>query len=255
MRLNVQSPADVLRYCLLTTLLAVAAPVGVVATVLGALQDVPTDLYWSGLIVAALIPLLITPPIAGVLLWALMMLSETIKRVDGHVKFDNLTGTLNRGHFLDLVRASRSNGMILIVDADHFKAVNDDLGHDAGDEALKMLASRLVKAVNADGIVGRLGGEEFGVFLPDFSHDEAAAKAEDICDHVRKTLIPVGDVRLRLTVSVGGAAHKENAPLGHALKLADQRLYVAKHAGRDRYVVHEQPAASLRPVALKSVTG
>ncbi len=254
MHLNVQSPADVLRYCLLTTVVAVAVPVMVFAIFLNSLKDVSPDFYWGSLLVAALIPMLITPPIAGVLLWALLMLSDTIKRVDSHVKFDNLTGTLNRGHFLDLVRASRTDGMILIVDADHFKAVNDDLGHDAGDEALKMLASRLAKVVESEGLVGRLGGEEFGIFLPGFSHESATVIGEEICEQVRKTLIQVGDVRLRLTVSIGGAAHRENAPLGHALKLADQRLYLAKKAGRDRVVIQDPPIPNLRPVVLKSVT-
>jgi diguanylate cyclase len=253
MRLKVDSFADVVRYTVCTTALAVVVPVTIVAIFLLPLRDWSRDIYLGGLIVATLIPLLITPPIAGVLLWSLLMLSETIKRVDGHVKFDNLTGILNRGHFLDSVRASRRNGMILIVDADHFKTVNDDLGHDAGDEALKMLAQRLSNAVESNGIVGRLGGEEFGIFLPDFSHESAATTAEQICDHVRTTLIPVGDVRLRLTVSIGGAAHKENAPLGHTLKLADQRLYMAKNAGRDRFVIEGQPTLNPRPVALKSV--
>lgn len=255
MRLKVDSVADVVRYTVYTTALAVIVPVTIVAIFLAPLHQIGPGVYFGGLVVATLIPLLITPPIAGVLLWSLLMLSETIKRVDGHVKFDNLTGILNRGHFLDSVRASRMDGMILIVDADHFKTVNDDLGHDAGDEALKMLAQRLSNAVDSHGIVGRLGGEEFGIFLPGFTHEDAATTAGQICDHVRTTLIPVGDVRLRLTVSIGGAAHKENAPLGHTLKLADQRLYMAKNAGRDRFVLGEPTTQSPRPVTLKSVAG
>jgi PleD family two-component response regulator len=75
-----------------------------------------------------------------------------------------------------------------------------------------------------------------------------------ICDHIRKSLIPVGDVRLRMTVSIGGALHHESAPLGHSLKLADQRLYHAKNAGRDRYVIEEQVPIAIHPAKLKTVS-
>jgi diguanylate cyclase len=255
MRLKIENKADILRFTLLGTALAVLVPVIVVATLLAPLREMSAQHYQGVVLAAGLIPLLVTPPIAAVLLHSLLMLRKTIERVDSHMKFDGLTGILNRNHFLDSVRATRVNGMMLIVDADHFKAVNDDLGHDAGDEALKVLATRIAVAVGSDGLVGRLGGEEFGVFLPDQTHEAGAQKASVICDHIRKSLIPVGDVRLRLTVSIGGALHHESAPLGHSLKLADQRLYHAKNAGRDRYVIEEQAAVALHPAKLKTVSG
>jgi diguanylate cyclase len=254
MRLKIENKADILRFTILGTALAVMVPVVVVATLLAPLLEVSPQHYWGVIVAAGLIPLLITPPIAGLLLHSMLMLKQTIERVDSHMKFDGLTGILNRNHFLDSVRATRVNGMMLIVDADHFKAVNDDLGHDAGDEALKVLATRIAVAVGSDGLVGRLGGEEFGVFLPDQTHQAGAKMALLICDHIRKTLVPVGDVRLRMTVSIGGALHHESAPLGHSLKLADQRLYQAKNAGRDRYVIEEQGGVVIRPTKLKTVS-
>ncbi len=255
MRLKIENKADILRFTVLGTALAVMVPVLVVATLLAPLLEVSPQHYRGVVFAAGLIPLLITPPIAALLLHSMLMLKQTIERVDSHMKFDGLTGILNRNHFLDSVRATRVNGMMLIVDADHFKAVNDDLGHDAGDEALKALATRIAVAVGSDGLVGRLGGEEFGVFLPDQTHAAGAQKAAAICDHIRKSLVPVGDVRLRLTVSIGGALHHESAPLGHSLKLADQRLYHAKNAGRDCYVIEEQGAVAIRPTKLKTVNG
>jgi diguanylate cyclase len=253
MRLKIENKADIVRFTLLGTALAVIVPVIVVASLLNPLREVSPQHYQGVVIAAGLIPLLVTPPIAALLLHSMLMLKQTIERIDDHVKFDGLTGILNRSHFLDSVRATRVNGMMLIVDADHFKAVNDDLGHDAGDEALKVLASRIAAAVGSDGLVGRLGGEEFGVFLPDQMHEAGAQMASLICDHVRKSLVPVGDVRMRMTVSIGGALHCESAPLGHSLKLADQRLYQAKNAGRDRYVIEEKGGVVIRPPALKTV--
>jgi diguanylate cyclase len=252
MHFKIENRADIVRFTILGTMLAVLVPVIVVATLLAPLREVSPQHYQGVVIAAGLIPLLVTPPIAALLLHSMLMLKTTIERVDWHVKFDGLTGILNRNHFLDSVRATRINGMMLIVDADHFKAVNDDLGHDAGDEALKVLATRIAVAVGSDGLVGRLGGEEFGVFLPGQVHEAGAQKASVICDHVRKSLVPVGDVRLRMTVSIGGALHHESAPLGHSLKLADQRLYQAKHSGRDRFVIEEMPGVTILPTKLKT---
>ena len=256
MRLRIESKADIIRFTLLGTALSVIVPATVIALALFPLRQIVPELYVGGIVAAGLIPLFITPPIAALLLHSLMVLGKTIERVDGHVKFDGLTGVLNRSHFLDTVRATRIDGMMLIIDVDHFKTVNDDLGHDAGDDALKALAARIVDAVDEDDIVGRLGGEEFAVFLPNHDHGHGALKAAHICEHVRKTLVPVGDVRVRLTVSIGGAFHRESAPLGHSLKLADQRLYHAKNAGRDRYVVEEVVTSVVQhPAKLKTVAG
>jgi diguanylate cyclase len=254
MRLKIENKSDIVRFTILGTLLAVLVPVSVVSILLEPLREISPQHFRGVVLAAGLIPLLVTPPIAALLLHSMLMLQQMIERIDGHVKFDGLTGILNRNHFLDSVRATRLDGMMLIVDADHFKAVNDDLGHDAGDEALKVLATRIAVAVGADGIVGRLGGEEFGVYLPGYSHVQGAEKAEVICDHIRKSFVPVGDVRLRMTVSIGGALHRESAPLGHSLKLADQRLYQAKHAGRDRYVIEEMAGVTVLPTKRKTVT-
>lgn len=249
MQLKIETRKDILHYALLATALAVLVPVAVIATVLTPLRDMSQPLYLSAIFVAGLIPLLITPPVAVLLLHSLLMLRKTIERVDNHVKFDGLTGTLTRNHFLDSVRAARTGGMMLIVDVDHFKAINDELGHDAGDEALTVLASRIATAVGDEGVVGRLGGEEFGVFLPGLQHVEGARMAAAICGQVRKSLVPVGDIRMLVTVSVGGAMHHEHAPMGQSLKLADQRLYQAKREGRNRYIVEE--AASVAILAQK----
>lgn len=236
MMISIKSKADVARYTLLTTAFTVIVPVLVAAITLLPLRHSDPTLFSSTLKFVAVVPLLMTPPIAIVALHLIRLLTETIDRIDDHVKFDHLTGLFNRSHFLDRVRAAREDGMMLIIDADHFKAINDTYGHDAGDEALKILANEIGLTVGNAGFVGRLGGEEFGAFLPGFDALGGGVMAQRLCKNVREAKFAVAGNAINLTISIGGALHPENTPIGHSLKLADERLYRAKHDGRDRYV-------------------
>jgi diguanylate cyclase len=188
------------------------------------------------LTIAALIPLFITPPIAYVILNTLRMQGEMIRMVDARIMFDMLTGAYNRNHFLDSVRAGEASGPLMIVDADHFKAINDNHGHAIGDEALRILANALLKCVGEDGFVGRLGGEEFGIFMPHKSAAEGNAKATAICAAVRGLCPLISGTPIKLTVSVGCTYHRSVKVIGHTLKDADDLLYRAKAEGRDRAV-------------------
>ena len=235
MMISIKSKADVARYTLLATVFTVVVPVLIAAMVLSPLRLSDPTLFSSSLKFVALVPLLMTPPIAIVLLHVIRLLTETIDRIDDHVKFDHLTGLFNRSHFLDRVRAKREDGVVLIIDADHFKAINDTYGHDAGDEALKTLANEIGRTVGQSGLVGRLGGEEFGAFLPGFDALGAAVMAQRLCKNIRETKFAAAGNVINLTISIGGALHPENTPIGHSLKLADERLYAAKRDGRDRY--------------------
>jgi diguanylate cyclase (GGDEF)-like protein len=251
MIVRVSSRADVVRYTLIITALTVVVPVIVAASILLPMYQSSRAIYFGGIAIAGLIPFFITPPLAIVSLHMVRLLTETIDRIDNHVRFDALTGVYNRGHFLDRVRASRADGMMLIVDVDHFKLINDTYGHDAGDEALKLLGSLLNFTVGALGLVGRLGGEEFAVFLPNAPARDGATMAKKLCEAVRACTFKAGDAELRLTISIGGDEHRESLPIGHSLKVADERLYRAKNEGRDRYLV-EVPVRSnpIKPVKL-----
>lgn len=233
----VETFRQVLLYSALITLLATAAPLLVVAVVVSQFDGMTTNDLLKMLAIAGAIPLLITPPIAYFAMNLFRMVTLTIKRVDDHVRFDAMTGLLNRGHFLDQVRACPDGGTVLVVDADHFKSVNDRFGHDVGDAALKMISQRVREIVASNGIAGRLGGEEFGVYLPSWSIDQAAVVADAICAHVRSHVDNSTGHDLRLTVSVGGAEHRADAMIRDALKVADERLYRAKSEGRDRHIL------------------
>jgi diguanylate cyclase len=236
-QLVVESHRQVLLYSALITLLATAVPLGVVSIVLSQIADVPDDAFIGVLTIAGAIPLIITPPIAYFAMTLFRLVTLTIKRVDDHVRFDAMTGLFNRDHFLDQVRACQTGGTVLIVDVDHFKLVNDRYGHDAGDAALTMVAQLIADVISSCGIAGRLGGEEFGVYLPSWTIEQATIAADAICAHVRTHRDTSTGHDLRLTLSIGGAEHRANTMIRDALKIADERLYLAKSGGRDRYVL------------------
>jgi two-component system, cell cycle response regulator len=161
---------------------------------------------------------------------------------------DELTGLPNRRFALRQLHALISRARrhaqevsALIVDADHFKRLNDRYGHQAGDDVLRALAARLRERLREEDIVARFGGEEFLVILPDTDAAGAAAVAEDLRGHVAATGFPVGRIAVPMTVSIGWATwHGET--LERLVARADRGLYDAKEAGRD--CVREAPAAS-----------
>ena len=187
---------------------------------------------------AFFIPLLITPPIAIVVLNLFRVQTLTIDKVDQYVRYDTLTGVLTRAYLLGKAREIlHRGGVFLMVDADHFKAVNDTYGHDVGDEALKRMAEVLRKALSTDALIGRLGGEEFGVFLPGADDAAAAKAASDLCETMRREGQIIAGQQLDLTISIGGAKHISGEQLEKTMKLADTALYQAKRTGRDRYFI------------------
>lgn len=188
------------------------------------------------LAVAVLVPFFLIPPIVYVVLNLIRKQTDMIRIVDSRIMFDMLTGTLNRTHFLDSMRAAQVAGPIMIVDADHFKVINDRNGHAAGDEALRIMANAIQQCVGEAGIVGRLGGEEFGVFMAGKSEAEGHDCATDICAAVRRLHPLIAGHSVKLSVSVGCAFHRPAKVIGHSLKKADDLLYRAKAEGRDRAV-------------------
>jgi two-component system, cell cycle response regulator len=153
--------------------------------------------------------------------------------------YDELTGLPNRRSVLRQLEALISRGRrhghamaLLMVDADHFKAVNDLHGHAAGDAALRALAERLCERLRTEDVAGRFGGEEFVIGLPDADGRGAAAVAEDVRAAVSARPMTIAGEELTLTVSVGWATW-EDEDLGQLLARADGALYEAKAAGRD----------------------
>ncbi|MDX8524096.1 GGDEF domain-containing protein [Mesorhizobium sp. MSK_1335] len=154
---------------------------------------------------------------------------------------DGLTGMQNRRYFDDALREylhefrriDRPVGL-MILDLDHFKQVNDTHGHDVGDEVLRAVASCLRGMTRYHDVVARLGGEEFAVVTPNMDVELLARFAERIRKAIASMSILSGNVRLKVTTSVGLAVwdHKESAE--DFYRRADRQLYEAKKLGRNR---------------------
>lgn len=238
--LRISSGRQVLLGTVIITAIAVSAPVLTFVVVLSFAVDVPPDVYLGILAICAIIPLLIAPPISFFALSVLRLLTVTIDRVDAYVRFDTLTGVLTRAYLLGQMRdqlAKAKSGAFLMVDADHFKMINDTYGHDIGDEALKRLAEVLRTTLTVDALVGRLGGEEFGVFLPGADDADAARAANALCEAMRRRGKSIAGHEISLTISVGGASHRGDESIEATMKLADSALYHAKRTGRDRFFI------------------
>lgn len=165
------------------------------------------------------------------------------RRLDRASRTDALTGLSNRRdmgqHLQQIVTQPGAHGGVLLVDIDLFKRINDEHGHDVGDDVLVAFARRLESECGAEAHVARWGGEEFLVLLPQSDHDRTRALAERLRRHLAEP-IEVGEHRVLAPVSIGYC----NLPLPgtqgadawhHSLQLADAALYLAKDSGRDAW--------------------
>lgn len=150
---------------------------------------------------------------------------------------DPLTGLLNRRAFLDQAIGRPGDQILLILDLDRFKTVNDTIGHDGGDEVLRRVARVLRAACPPDGLVTRFGGEEFALL---YSAEHGVA-ADTLLASVRETRMPYD---LKVTASIGGCigAIRNERDWKALYRSADQALFSAKHAGRDRARTASVPA-------------
>lgn len=156
---------------------------------------------------------------------------------------DDLTGALSRRGLRELggrmlaLQASHPNGVaVLMIDADHFKAVNDRYGHLCGDEVLRHMARLMRQHLRAEALVARYGGEEFTVLLPLSAEDEAVVVAERLRAVIEATPCATAQGAIPMTVSIGVAYHEPAGTLEQTLQRADERLYIAKQTGRNRVV-------------------
>lgn len=201
----------------------------------------PQGIDWTRLLlVGVALPSAVSIPVLLFLTTRLRQLAVAHHELAIYASTDSLTRVLNRGAFITLVDAYLDEvreheravqGALLVVDADNFKAINDSLGHDRGDEALRLIAGTIKANLRSPDLVGRIGGEEFGVFLPGTSPERAAVVAE----RIRRTVteIPFGRSP-PLSVSIGGITFASRARFEDLFKAADRQLYAAKQAGRNR---------------------
>ncbi|MCU7553008.1 GGDEF domain-containing protein [Alteromonas sp. ASW11-19] len=165
---------------------------------------------------------------------------KVMSRVDG------LTGLYNRRYWQErfdytfkLAQRRNKPTTAMMLDIDHFKAVNDTYGHQAGDKVIQALAQVVKNSVRETDLAGRYGGEEFAVILTDSSLDNATKVAERIREQAEALTVEHDGQHIRFTVSLGLAEFNQQHPSSLAwLELADQALYAAKQNGRNQYRVH-----------------
>ena len=167
---------------------------------------------------------------------------------------DDLTGVGNRRRLdRDLALEATSNETtpvaVIMVDVDHFKRINDDHGHDAGDQALRGVAAVLRREVRAGDVVYRYGGEEFCVLLAQTNSIEAAQVAERIRVGVSRMALAIDEP---LTVSIGVALGK-GTHVAQTMLRADEALFKSKDGGRDRVTLAAQPLLGPLAVSLPTV--
>ncbi|MFZ5861971.1 MAG: GGDEF domain-containing protein [Nitrospirota bacterium] len=169
---------------------------------------------------------------------------------------DGLTGLVNARQFMTVleqeVERSFRTGQpcsLLLIDLDHFKAINDHRGHVAGDQALRMVGRVMKSGTRTMDTAARYGGEEFAVLLPNTSRDSAAKIAERLRCHIAQEAVPVEGGAFHVTCSIGmaclsGQARRTGTEF---IAMADEQLYRAKHQGRNQVCCDEEPALALTP--------
>lgn len=153
---------------------------------------------------------------------------------------DHLTGVLNRAAFYRHAGAYRADGAasVLLVDIDHFKAINDGHGHAVGDSALRLVASTLQAALRPHDLLGRVGGEEFAIMLSEMPQPLALAIAERARGAIAGLCMRAADgSAIPLSISIGIASLGAGPELDNALAQADEAMYRAKRTGRNRVMV------------------
>ena len=194
----------------------------------------------QGLISATVLPIALAAPLFFFLSVKLRELAIANLKLAHQATRDGLTGLLNRSAFaacaeetLSVVRAGVG---LLIIDVDDFKHINDRHGHATGDEALRVIAEAIKAPLRNHDACGRLGGEEFGVLFRDITPLWAEELGRRVCESVSKVRFHAGEERVPLSVSVGCATSDGALTFAELFRVADERLYAAKRAGKARVI-------------------
>jgi diguanylate cyclase (GGDEF)-like protein len=206
----------------------------------------PPDVRVRAIILDIFLPTLLAAPLIYFFMSKLRELALAHERLTIFASTDPLTGVLNRSALLAVIEQRLANktpegetprGALLILDADNFKSINDSYGHEQGDIALRLITGAVKSVLRQTDVVGRIGGEEFLVYLPEANQATADAVGERIRHAVSVTAFSPSGKLHKLSVSVGGAVFDRQLPLSDLLRIADQQLYVAKQNGRNRVAV------------------
>ena len=193
------------------------------------------------------ISIIVSPVIAWIFVGQFVRLEAAERHMRALATYDSLTGALSRQafyydvhHYLDNASYLNDHFVVMILDLDYFKRVNDERGHHVGDQVLKNFGRFLTNHLRSSDLIGRLGGEEFAVLLPQTLPHHAQNIADTLCTKLAAFDI-LGDDTLYITISIGLVAHTHKTAPGVDLLLqqADQALYQAKQSGRNRAALYD----------------
>lgn len=257
--IELRTTKDVAIFCLGVTSFSIAASFGS-TLFLGKALLLPISPI--GYVISSVVPLLVAAPVSYAVGAALRRVTQLKEQLERIAYIDALTDVLNRKGLFDRLRhleglgATRQPISLVVLDVDHFKAINDTYGHAVGDLALTDVARVLLRNVREErDFVGRLGGEEFVIAMFGTAA-EAVAIAERLRHLVATTPVVVGTGSIAVSASFGVAEWSEDEPIDAALQRADRAMYEAKSSGRNR-VVLGQKASGLdssprQPLAFRS---
>lgn len=203
----------------------------------------------ADVLVALALCVCLAPPITSFLLVKMQQLRLANQKLHIYATTDGLTGTLSRAafttqverhlsaHASDLERDGQSAGSLLILDVDKFKRINDTFGHQQGDVALRLIAAAIRANARSFDRVGRLGGEEFGVFLVDAAPEYARAASERIRQAVADIEFAPEVSPTHLSISIGVSTARWGDTFSDIYHTADMNLYQAKSLGRNQVVM------------------
>lgn len=202
----------------------------------------------SAWVIGAIGPYVIGLPVAGYCFWQADRLKEAHEQLlrahqalSEKSRHDQMTGMLNRETFLSQLEGRRrrsDHGVLLIADADHFKRINDNYGHLDGDKALLMISDAIKAGIRDCDVVGRIGGEEFAVFVSGADIEEARSISERMRHLVESLQFQTScGAKVALTISTGGASISNAGNLSELMRNADRCLYEAKRNGRNRVIL------------------
>jgi diguanylate cyclase (GGDEF)-like protein len=171
-------------------------------------------------------------------------LMDLKSRLEFSARTDLLTGLANRWEIMARLESEKSRSeryhqrfSIMISDLDHFKEINDNHGHMAGDRVLRAIAEILRAHIRAEDFCGRWGGEEFLIILPETDLPKARSVADKLLANVRKTAVPWEGRKISATMSIGIGVFRPGMNIDECLKQVDDALFVAKSGGRDRVMM------------------
>ncbi|MDZ7862703.1 GGDEF domain-containing protein [Acidovorax sp.] len=217
------------------------------------LGDGPVDGPLNATVVAQISQFVVLESLVALLLLAfgtLMLANEFITSELRHLaEVDPLTNVFNRRAFLTLLDKAMSHAQrtagggppVLVIDLDHFKKVNDTWGHQCGDEVLRHFVLLANRCLRREDVLGRLGGEEFAIVLPNAGYEGARTVAERLCAMVAAQPMPTARGPIALTVSIGVTLCTAGDTPDAALQRADEAMYLAKKRGRNRVEVVQAP--------------